>query len=179
MKAPAPAPAQAPTAAALTTIEKQKKLNKIFTIEPCPKYIKDIIISRRQRYLKAHPKHKRKMEAKMNIQGYNEQIMKYDREIKTKDYMDLDIQSLEEINRDIHKDEKYLELEKHIEKLSEEETTLKQTIKTNKEKVETLEKTIETGKDKEQELGKKQQEIYQKIEELKSRKRKMFEMMKK
>jgi len=164
--------------AALTTIEKQKKLNKIFKIEPCPKYIRDIIVSRRQRYLKAHPKKKRKLEAKINIQGFNEQILKYERESKTKDYMDIDI-TLDEINYDINKDEKYIELEERLGKLSEEETTIKQTIKTNKEKVESLEKTIETGKNKEVELAKKQQEIYQKIEELKSRKRKMFEMMKK
>jgi len=112
--------------AALTTIEKNHKLNKEYKIEPTPKYIRNIIISRRLRYLKAHPKKKRKLEAKINIEEFNKQIMKHDQEIKDKDYMNIDIP--DEIDIDINKDAIFLEQVKQLNKLSEEETKLQKTI---------------------------------------------------
>ncbi|OUM58637.1 hypothetical protein PIROE2DRAFT_16041 [Piromyces sp. E2] len=163
--------------AALTTIEKNKKINKIFKIEPAPQYIKDIIINRRLRYLKTHPKRRRKLEAKVKIAEFNKQIAKQEEEMKFKDYMNIDVP--DEIDSDINKDEKFSKQVKLLTSLSEEEATLQQSLTTNKSKIEELDKTIEESQNKEIEFGKKQQEIFQKIEELKARKRKMFEMMKK
>jgi len=163
--------------AALTTVEKNKKINKIFKIEPAPQYIKDIIINRRLRYLKAHPKRRRKLEAKLKIEEYNKQIEKQEEEMRLKDFMNIDIPDV--INPDINKDEKYSKQVKQLESLNEEEANLQKSLTSNKSKIEELDKIIEESQNKDIEFGKKQQEIFQKIEELKARKRKMFEMMKK
>ncbi|ORX46938.1 hypothetical protein BCR36DRAFT_585051 [Piromyces finnis] len=163
--------------AALSTIEKNKKINKIFKIEPAPQYIKDIIINRHLKYLKSHPKRKRKLEAKVKIIMYNKQIAKQEEEMRLKKYMNIDIP--DEIDPDINNDEIYSKQVKQLESLNTEENTLQHSLTINKDKIEELVKTIEDNQNKEIEYNKKQQEIFQKIEELKARKRKMFEMMKK
>jgi len=183
--------------AAVTNVEKNKKLSKILKIEPCPKHIKDIIISRRLKYLKAHPKKKRKFEDKINFEDFKKKEFDEEGKSNTNNIngvdgmntlsqnvkMDIDIEQLvDEIPDevvDISKDEKIIEQNQQLEKLIEEEKNLQKDITANKEKIEEIEKSIETEKNKEEECNKKQQEIFQKIEELKSRKRKMYEMMKK
>lgn len=181
------------------TERNSQKLKKIFKIEPPPKYIRDIIISNRLRYLKAHPKKKRKLENNEETFQNENEIQMVEEEVEqlhlplpednlvknnvngsiNEPVTTINTTTTNTINNDSHTIEnelqKKIKQENELRKVTKE--NLEKEVDENDKKIQEIEKIIEDEREKNNKLKKDYNEITQKIEELKSRKRKMFEII--